>query len=126
MSGGPKLTHKQHALIVALIAQPTIEKAAAVAGISEATAGRWLKDPAFREAYTAARRENLSEALALLRAAMLDAITTLRTMLADPEVAAQNKVIAARILIEQGLRSFETDDLERRIAVVEAALETNP
>jgi hypothetical protein len=124
MPGGPKLTHKQQALLAALLSQPTIAQAAAVAGISEATAGRWLKEPAFRAAYTAARQQALSETLALLQQGMQDAVLALRTLLADDLVAAPTKVAAIRTMLEFGLRSVETETLAQRLTVVEATLAT--
>ena len=49
-----KLTPKQEKAITALLAQPTIEAAAASLGINPATVHRWLQEPAFVEAYRSA------------------------------------------------------------------------
>ena len=46
-----KLSRRQDALISALLLAPTLAEAAQTAGISEATAWRWLKDKALRTVY---------------------------------------------------------------------------
>jgi hypothetical protein len=56
MSAGTKIDRKGEALITALLTEPTHAAAVAKAGVSGATAQRWLNRPAFVAAYRAARR----------------------------------------------------------------------
>ena len=55
-----KLTPKQEKAITALLAQPTIEAAAATLGVNPVSIHRWLQEPAFVEAYRSARRDPCS------------------------------------------------------------------
>ena len=48
---GEKLTRKQEQAVAALLEQPTVLRAATVAGVSERTLRLWLKDPGFKAAY---------------------------------------------------------------------------
>src|SRR6266849_5429264 len=75
---GQKLSRQYEAFIAALLTTPTVKQAAKVAGIAEATAGRWLKDPGFKTAYAEARRQALGEVLALVQQSMLGAVAVLR------------------------------------------------
>jgi hypothetical protein len=54
---GEKKGRKAELAIAALLAEPTVEAAAARAGVSAGTLKNWLADPAFRRAYRRARRE---------------------------------------------------------------------
>jgi hypothetical protein len=118
---GEKLSRKQEAFIAALLTQPTILQAAQAAGISEATATRWLKEPGVATAYAAARRAALGEAMAFVQQSMLSAVLTLRHVMLAAETPAPSKVTAAKTILDMGLRSFELEELEQRIAALEAA-----
>ena len=120
MAGG-RQQRKQEAFLTALLVQPTIARAAQVAGISEAAATRWLKEERFRAAYAAARKAALAEALATLQQAMLAAVLTLRSVMLAAETPAQTKVLAAKTVLEMGLKTFELEELEQRITALEAA-----
>ena len=63
------MSRRQDALISALLLAPTLAEAAQMAGISEATAWRWLKDKAFQTAYREARREVVRQAVAQVQQA---------------------------------------------------------
>ena len=54
---GEKLTRKQEAAIAALLAESSIGAAARKARIGEATLQRWLRLPAFAQAYRDARQQ---------------------------------------------------------------------
>ena len=122
MSGhGDKLSRKQEQAIVALIAQPTIPAAAAVAGVSDATLWRWLQRPDFIRAYREARRQVVEQALGEVQAATTDAVRTLREVMTDPVSPASSRVAAARAVLDTALRAVELMDLETRIADLETA-----
>jgi hypothetical protein len=59
MSENEGLSPRQQVFLNCLLGEPTIRKAAAMAGISEATATRFRADPAFQRAYALARREQV-------------------------------------------------------------------
>ena len=108
-------SHQKDVFLAALMSEPTVLLAAQRAGISQSTATRWIKDPQFKAAYAEARRGVLGEALALLQGTMLAAVLTLRhTMLSDASKP-QTKVLAARTVLELGLRSFELEGIEAKM-----------
>jgi hypothetical protein len=116
---GEKRTRKEEALIAALLTCPTVRQAAQAAGISEASANRYMKDPAFMEAYRQARKQALDRALAVLEQGMLQAVAVLRMLMTAPETPAATRVRAALGLLELGLRVSVLEDQEARLHALE-------
>lgn len=87
---------KQDKLLSALLESPTIQSAAKVAGISEATALRYLKDEEFVVAYRDARREVVSHSITSLQAACSNAVATLCAVCDDTEAPASSRISAAK------------------------------
>jgi hypothetical protein len=116
-----KLSHKQDLLIASLLTEPTIALAAKQAGISEATALRWLKLPDVAAAYRDARREVATHALATVMTATTAAVVTLRACLAltlPPSI----RLRAAVAILDTASRAIETEDLVARVEQLEARL----
>jgi hypothetical protein len=111
-------------LVLALLQQPTLDKAAAAAGISTATAWRRTQDPDFQDQLRKARREAFSQSVGRLQQAGPSAVNTLLRVMADPAAAAASKVRAASQVLEISVRAMELDDLEARIARLEQDQET--
>ena len=61
------LSSKQEKAVVALMSEVTLEAAARVVGVNQVTLWRWMKEPDFRKAYLAARRQVVDNAIALMR-----------------------------------------------------------
>lgn len=114
------MTPKQEKLLAALLESPTIQAAAAVAGISEATALRYLKDADFSAAYRDARREVVSHSITSLQTACAHAVATLCAVCNDAEAPASSRVTAAKAILETSLRAVEIDDLGARVESLEA------
>ena len=104
-------------LIAALLTEPTYEKAARAAKISKATVLRRMRDPEFRSAYRAARRDLLEATLGRLQRASTEAVQTLQAALGCrvPSV----RVTAARSILDYALRVGELMDLEERVELLE-------
>jgi hypothetical protein len=120
---GEKLSRKQEALISALLLAPTLADAAHTAGIGEVTAWRWLKEPTFQGAYREARRAVVQHAITQVQRATGEAVETLRSVMQDADAPASARVSAARVILETAVRAVELEDLEARIAALEAAQE---
>jgi hypothetical protein len=121
MSGhGEKLSRKQEATISALLTQGTLAEAASLAGIGEATLRRWLQRDDFQAAYRRARREAVSQAVAHVQRVSGEAVDTLRTIMNDDEKPASARVTAARVILEMSIKAVELEDLDARIAALEA------
>lgn len=116
------MTAKHEKFLSALLASPTIESAAKVAGISESTALRTLKEPAFATVYRDARREVVSHSLTALQGACSEAVQTLRDIATDSEAPASSRVAAAKAILETSIRAVEVDDLAARVETLEGLL----
>ena len=117
---GAGQTRKKEALIASLMSQPTIEQAAKTAGVSTATANRWMKEAQFVTDYRQARRAALDKTLAFIESTTLAAVQVLRTVMLAPDSPPQTKVAAAKVLLDTALRAFELGDQEARIQALEA------
>jgi hypothetical protein len=71
---GGKRPRREDAALAALLAEPTIEAAAATAGISKSTLLRWLAEPDFRTRYRDARRQVVEHAVSGLQQATGEAV----------------------------------------------------
>jgi transposase-like protein len=121
MSGhGEKLSHKQERAIAALLVAPSVTAAAQQIGVNENTLLRWLKDAAFQSAYRDARRAVVQHAIAQVQRATGEAVETLRTVMQDSESPASARVSAAKAILDTALKGIDIDDLEVRIAALEA------
>jgi hypothetical protein len=116
---GEKLSRKREQAIAALLQHPSLKEAAKATSVAEKTLRRWLKDEAFIEAYEIARRECLSHATGRLQEATSKAITTLSSVMSNSESPGA-QVGAARTILEFAFRAVERDDLEKRLAALEA------
>ena len=115
-----KVTAKQERAIAALLAKPTIEAAAEALGINPVTVHRWLAEPAFTEAYRAARRAAVQQAVTRLQQVSGGAVAVLVQVMADKDNPASTRVSAAKTVLEFSFRAVELDELEARIAALEA------
>jgi hypothetical protein len=84
-SKSSKLDRQKEQAIAALLAKPTIEEAAAAAGIGYATLRRWLQDPGFASEYRRARRDLVSQVAAQLQSAAGEAVSALVAIVRDAE-----------------------------------------
>jgi HEAT repeat protein len=117
---GQKLSRKEETAISALLTQGTLAEAASLAGIGEATLRRWLQRDDFRTAYRRARREAVSQAVAHLQRVSGEAVETLRVIMNDDQKPSSVRVTAARVILEISIKAVELEDLEVRIAALEA------
>src|SRR5262249_22091002 len=104
----------------ALLTCDSIAAAAARGGVAEGTLYRWLKDAAFQAAYREARRAVVQQAITQVQQATGEAVETLRSVMRDPEATASARVSAAKAVWETAIRGIDLEDLEARIAALEA------
>jgi len=110
------------AAVAALITQRNQEEAARAVGIGVATLIRWQKDPEFQTAYREARRTVHQQSAARLQQATGAAVTTLLKVLVDPATPASVKVRAADSVLDHSAKAIELEDIEARVAAIEAAV----
>lgn len=117
------LKPKQHEAILALLAEPSIAKAAEKIQVNERTLRRWLDESEFNGQYRKARRESFSQAVGLLQRYLPLAAQTLAKVMADAASQPSAKVSAASAAFKIGREGIETDDLAARVLALELATE---
>lgn len=113
------LTKKQEQTILALLAHPTVTKAAEAVKIGERTIYRWLDEPLFSREYMKARRQTFSQAIALTMRYAPMAVQALAKVMTDPEAPSASRVSAASAILKFSRDSLEIDDLAQRVAALE-------
>ena len=121
MQRNESLTPKQHALIAALQAHPSIVEAAKACNISEATAHRWLAQPAFKEAYREQQKSVYQSNMGLLRIAMKKAIATLIKNLDAKSPFVQ--VMAAKTIMELNTEQYKIEHIESTLSEIQERLQ---
>ncbi|SRR5579884_2035836 len=119
-SNGRNQHRKFEAAVAALLVSPTLEAAAQLAGISEPTLGRWLKDPEFTVLYRQARREVVERAIGQLQQACGEAVQALRRAMSSG--SPQVEVSAARTVLDKAIQGLELADLQTKVEQLEALL----
>jgi hypothetical protein len=116
---GTKKKQQWEQLIVAMLQQPTCQKAAAAIGISDVTAWRIRQTPEFRGEYLEARREVFSQSLGRLQQGSCAAVSTLLKIMGDPNNSASSRVQAACRILDYAKDAFVLEDLELRLQRLE-------
>src|ERR1035441_806770 len=106
-------------MILALLQQPGLEKAAAIVGISTATAWRISKTPEFQEAYRQARRDAFTQTLGRLQQAAGAATSTLMKIMVDATAPAGGRVRAADCVLEHAASALDLEDVQVRLVRLE-------
>lgn len=114
------LTDKQLRVIPFLLEAPSIEEGCKRAKVSKATVYTWLKEEAFREELRRQREEVVRGALETLKANTAKATETLVKLLDSDKEGIQAR--AAEDVIEFAQRAIEHEDLEKRVAELEALM----
>jgi len=122
---GAKFGRKKEEAIAAMLSQPSLEAAARTLGISVQTLYRWLKIPEFKKSYLEARREVVSQANARMQQNSGFAASTLLKVMVSQDVPASVRIRAALSVMQLSQKSLQDEDLEIRLADVEAALNKN-
>ena len=117
------LSPKQSKAIAALLEEPTMKKAAAAAGVNEATLWRWLQTPAFRRAYAEARRKVVQQGMARIQRYTSEAASVLYQIMNDVDKPPYTRVAAANSIIDNAGKATELDDYHERIAEIERQLD---
>ena len=118
---GTKFKRKLEEAVVAMLTQRNLEEAARSVGVSTATLMRWQKLPEFQTAYREARRAAFGQAVARLQQGTSAAATTLLKTMIDPGTPASVRVRAAEAIFHHAAKAIEIEDIEVRVAELEAA-----
>lgn len=116
-----KLSVAQHKAVLALLSEPTIRKAAAVAGVKERTVYNWLRTAAFADEYRVARREAMQQAIARLQQYSGQAAATLVLLMASTKPDAI-RLRAALGVLEIAIKGTEIEDLRNELEQLQALI----
>ena len=117
------LTPKQEQAIGALLAQPSITKAAETLKMSERTLRRWLKgNREFLIRYQSARTEIVERTARFVQSSGMTAAITLLTLARDENQPSTARVSAARKLLDKTFATFEQIDLVPRLEAIETTV----
>lgn len=117
------MTQKQIKFLACLLENSSTSKAIKAAGISSATAYKWLKDEAFRRELERKKAEMLASVSGYLQSSLAACCERLMEIVNDSETSAQVKINAIS-LIFQNARSFtEQTEIMERMRRIEEALE---
>ncbi len=116
-----KLTPKQRRLIACLLTARSVQDAAKTAGVSERSAHRWLRDPAFHAELDAATKEAIAQTVRRLASLSVAATGVLAATMAEGTPAA--KLRASHIALRSLPELAQLFALEERLAAVETALQ---
>lgn len=114
------MTPKMQKALLALLSEPTKEKAAAAAGITSKTLRKFLDDPEFQVEYRAAYSRLVDDAVRQAQKSLSPALTTLEEIMKDDAQNGQIRVSAARSLLEFSLKATEQLDILNRLEALEA------
>jgi hypothetical protein len=115
-----KKVRQREQLILALLQQPSMEKAASI-GISSVTAWRISKTAEFKVEYRKARAETYSQTVARLQQASGAAVSTLLKVMVDKTTPPASRVRAADCVLDRAAKAMELEDIEARLAELERA-----
>jgi transposase-like protein len=118
---GAKFGRKKEAAVLALLTQPTLEAAARAVGVVPNTLLRWQQDPEFDKAYRKARRMAFGQGTARLQQSSHAVVSTMLRVMVDQHTAASTKLRAADLVLTHGAKAIEIEDIEARVAALEAA-----
>ena len=118
-----QLGGKREAAILALLTSSSVENAARTAGVAPRTLYRWLKEPAFDAAYRKAKRSVFGQALARLQQGSSAAASTMLKIMVDSAVPASTRLRAADSVFSHSKNAIEMEEIEARVAALEAATE---
>lgn len=114
------LTTRQMRLVEALVGNANIQQACKAAEVGRTAAYRWLKEPAFQEELTRQRDAILAEALANVRTHSAQAVTELAGLLNEPD--GRLRRLACNDILTHALKIRNTEDIERRLTMLEKSL----
>ena len=118
-NGSVNLSPRQHKALRALLAQPTVAKAAVASGVGESTIYKWLGEVAFRAALAQAEGEAVAAAGRRLAALAETALDELARAMVDPMTPAPTRVRAAEVVLNNLLKYREIVQFENRLDALE-------
>ncbi|MHC4112867.1 MAG: phBC6A51 family helix-turn-helix protein [Planctomycetota bacterium] len=119
--GKSKLTERQLKAVPSIVSSPTYTEGCKKAKINKTTLYKWLTKPKFKAELNRQREQVASEAFGVLSQNLTRAVEALVHLLDVKDD--RLKRLTAKDIIEHFLKYKENEELEERIAAIEARLE---
>lgn len=116
------MTPKQQKALLALLTNPTKEKAAVAAGITPKTLRGYLAAPDFQEEYKKAFSGMVEDAVRQSQQSLEPALATLREIVEDSALDAPPRISAARSILEYSLKLTEQNDILGKLEALEVTV----
>lgn len=116
------LDPKQDALIIQLLQCTTVSEAAKAADVTTSTVYRWLKEEQFSKAYRDAQKRLFDVAMGHLQGGTSEAVRTLREIMTSTTAPETARVTAARTVLDFARQHIGQQEIEDRIAALEAGM----
>lgn len=113
------MTPKQQKALLALLENPTKEKAAAASGITPKTLRAYLADPVFQSEYRKAFANMVEDATRQAQQTLRPALSTLKEIMEDEDIAPAARIQACRTALEYAIRLTDQNDLAERLTALE-------
>lgn len=117
------LTPRQYKAIAALLATTSIRQAAIEAGVPEKTLHNWKKNPLFNRVYWEALREEWGQTKGRALTVASPMLQVLVRIAVKENARDADRISAASKVLDFATRVIELDDLEARMAAMEARFE---
>jgi len=117
-----KITATQQRAIVALLSTRGVVEAAKQAKVGQRTLSRWLTEPDFKAALSAAEGELIVAATRRLLQHQDVALTVILSIMADKQYPAGVRLRAAVAVIDYMLKLRELNTIEARLSALEATI----
>lgn len=115
------MTHSKQKALAALLTSPTKKAAAEKAGINERTLRDYFRDSEFVEEYNRAFAEVVQDATRAAQQTLQPALSTLKEIMEDADIAPAARVQACRAALEYAIRLTDQNDLAERLTALERA-----
>jgi hypothetical protein len=116
-----QLSAKQLEAILALLSEPSIQKAATKIGVHEKTLWRWIDEPEFGAEYRKAKRDTYTQAIGIMQRYATTAVNTIVRVMTDSVSPPNARITAASAMLRLGRQGIELDDLAARVDALEQA-----
>lgn len=116
----PKLSIKQEKAITLVLGASTVTDGLRQAKTSRAIWYSWMSDPYFRSQFEARQREILNDALHALRACLGRSVELLAELMNQKDAHPATKARVALSVLEMVFKADATEDLRRRVEVLES------
>ncbi|EGO62587.1 hypothetical protein [Acetonema longum] len=113
---------REDTILQALITHRTIREAAQAARVTERTIYDYLSNPAFKARYQAVSDDVVRGAANNLRDRMSGAVDVIAGVMDDAEARPQDRLTAAKAILDYGAKYTEMRDILERMQILEDAV----